>query len=205
MKARLIVADDHPLVCQGLTEIASRQDDFEVVASAHDGNEAERLARERPAELLLLDVAMPGKNGIRVLESLRADGITLPILFFSMYPAAQYATYVRRAGAQGFVGKDVGEAEVLAAIRRVLVGGSVFPGRSADQPAKASAAPLPVARLSARENEVLQGLLRGKPLVEIAVDMGVSAQGVTTYRRRLLDKLGVANNAELIARLRYPD
>jgi DNA-binding NarL/FixJ family response regulator len=129
MKARLIIADDHAVLRQGLRDLVARTPDLEIVAEAADGAEAERLARTMPADLLLLDVALPVRRGVQVLESLRRDGIRLPVLLFSMYPAAQYADYARRAGAQGFVSKSVDSAELMAAIRRVVDGGTVFPRR----------------------------------------------------------------------------
>ena len=204
MKRRLIIADDHPMVCQGLCELVERMAGLEVVARAHDGVEAERLARRLPAELLILDIAMPGRSGIKVLESLRADGVALPVLFFSMYPANQYVAYARRAGAQGFVGKEAEEKTVRAAIRRILAGGTSFPALATGGTRPVLAPVNPPPALSLRENQVLQCLLRGTPLVDIAAELAVSAQSVSTYRRRLLDKLGVGNNAELIRLMNRP-
>lgn len=204
MNARIIVADDHPMVCQGLCEIIERTSGLEVIAKAYDGEEAERLARSLPADLLIADIAMPVRSGIKLLQALRGDGLALPVLFFSMYPANQYVAYARRAGAQGFIGKEAGEAALLAAIRRILAGGTSFPSLSA----RADAEGLPrnaLFDLSLRESEVLQRLLRGMPLVRIAGELGVSAQSVTTYRRRVLDKLGVRNNAELIRLMTRPE
>ena len=196
MRARLIIADDHPMVCQGLCEIINRTSDLAVVATAQNGVDAERLARQVAAELLILDIAMPERSGVKVLEALRADGLPLPLLFFSMHPASQYAASLQRLGAQGFVGKEADAQALLRAIRQIVAGGTSFPA-----PAGAGQGELPsseTAGLSARENDVLQHLLRGMPLVGIAALLGISAQSVTTYRRRILDKLEVRNNAELI-------
>lgn len=191
---RIIVADDHQVVRQGLRDIIARAPGLEVVAEAADGAEAERLALTLPAELLLLDIALPVKRGMQVLESLRVAGSRLPVLLFSMHPAGQYADYARRHGAQGFVGKDEDAGALLRAIRRVLDGGTAFPrGR------RPSVADSPFAALSRREAEVMRGLLRGDPLAAIGERLGVGAKSISTYRRRLLDKLGVASNAELAA------
>jgi two-component system invasion response regulator UvrY len=207
MKARLIIADDHPMVCQGLGEMVARTSDLEIIAIAHDGFEAERLARSRAAELLMLDIAMPACSGINVLESLRASGIQLPVLFFTMYPATQYVTYVRQAGAQGFIGKAADEKALLTAIRKVVAGRVSFPAAaSVSQRSKSVKPPvrtIPV--LSERENEVLGFILRGVPLVSIAQELGITAHSVTTYRRRILDKLAVRNNAELIRSMGHSD
>jgi DNA-binding NarL/FixJ family response regulator len=198
MKTRLIIADDHAILRQGLRDLIEGTDDLEVVGEAADGLEAERLARSRPADLLVLDIALPGRRGLEVLGSLRADGVALPVLLFSMYPPEQYTDYASRAGAQGFVSKSASGDEVLRAIRCVAAGGTHFPpvGRSAHGHVDAGN---PFAVLSRREAEVMQGLLEGASLLTIAARIGVGAKSVTTYRRRLLDKLGVHSNAELAA------
>jgi len=197
-RQRLILADDHPVVRQGLRGIVARSGGLVVVGEAGDGPGAELLARSVAAEVMVLDVAMPGCSGIQVLESLRRDGIALPVLFYTMVPVPQYAAYLRRAGAQGIVGKDADEAAVLQAIQQVLQGRLVFPAQRG-----AGARPTgPVAELSLRENQVLQGLLEGRPLVAIAAELGIGVASVSTYRRRILDKLDVASNAELIRTLR---
>jgi len=198
MAARLILADDHPLVRQGLRDMIARTADMVVVAEAADGAAAEGLARSQRADLLILDIAMPLKNGLRVLEALRADGIALPVLFFTMAPADQYAAYVRRAGAQGYLGKETETDELLKGLRRILAGHSCFPALAPEPPI--SPQPLPAGGvLSERERQVLQGLLQGTSQVDIAAQLGISAASANTYRRRILEKLGVSNNAELIS------
>jgi two-component system, NarL family, invasion response regulator UvrY len=197
MKSRLIIADDHQVVRQGLRDMIERCPDLEVVAEASDGEEAETLARRVTAELLILDIAMPIRRGIEVLETLRADGIKLPILFFSMYPASQYVEYAKMAGAQGFVSKDADMATLLDAIRRILAGGTAFAG---DMTNVQKAVPKDdiFATLSRREIEVLHGLIRGTAIHDIASGLGIRPQTATTYRRRLLEKLSVHSNAELV-------
>ncbi|MGB4064531.1 MAG: response regulator transcription factor [Azonexus sp.] len=197
MKARIIIADDHQVVRQGLRDIFSRTDDLQVVNEAIDGAEAEAIARAGNSDLLILDIALPIRRGIQVLESLRTDGIKLPILFFSMYSASQYVEYARQAGAQGFVSKDADESELLRAIRCILAGGSSFPRLNRAAPDSAAGSDL-FKTLSRREFEVMQALAGGTSILEIAARLGVSTQSVTTYRRRLLEKLGVKNNAELV-------
>lgn len=193
--ARLIVADDHQVVRQGLRSIIEQASDLRVVAEATNGAEAERLARELPADLLILDIALPVKRGTQVLESLHADGSTLPVLLFSMHPASQYVDYARRHGARGFIGKNEDPTRLLRAIRRILDGGTDFPRTRSEVPVADS----PFAALSRREAEVMRGLLRGEPLADIAAQLGVGPKSISTYRRRLLDKLGVTSNAELAA------
>lgn len=197
MKSRLILADDHPMVRQGLRDLIALTPDLEVVAEASNGFEAEHLARTMAADLLLLDVTMPQRNGVTVLEALRADCIALPVLFFTMTDVHQYAAYVSHVGAQGIVGKEAGAAELLQAMRQILGGGTCFP--AAAPAGQVTAINTPAAGvLSARENQVMQGLLRGDSQVAIAAELGVSNASVNTYRRRILEKLGVNNTAELI-------
>lgn len=203
MKSRVIIADDHPMVCQGLREMIERTSDLEVVATARDGLEAEQLARTIPAELMIIDIAMPAQSGIKTLEALRAEGVTLPVLFFSMHPASQYVAYLRRVGAHGFIGKEADEKSLLVAIRQVLSGGTSFPTLATARATNPARSAIDDVALSRRESEVAQCLLRGKPLKVIATELGISAQSVTTYRRRVLDKLGVRNNAELIGLLSH--
>jgi DNA-binding NarL/FixJ family response regulator len=119
------------------------------------------------------------------------------VLFFSMYSANQYVEYAKQAGAQGFVGKDADEADLLRAIRRIVAGGTSFPAPNRATPEAASGGD-PFKSLSRREFEVMQALAGGTSILEIAAKLGISTQSVTTYRRRLLEKLGVRSNAELV-------
>lgn len=192
--ARLLVVDDHAVVRQGLRDMLRSCPDLAVAAEAADGIEAEALARSAEFDLMILDIAMPGRHGIEVLESLRASGFTVPVVFFSMYPASQYSDYVRRAGGQGFLTKDAGPATVVAALRCALAGGYWFPAGPKGKEAPGS----PFARLSNRERAVMLGLVRGTSGSDIAASLGVSPKTVGTYRRRILDKLGVDSNAEMI-------
>lgn len=205
MKARLIIADDHPLICQGLTDTIQDDPSLSVIATAHDGGEAEHLARTLAADLLILDIALPVKSGIKVLESLRNDGVVVPVLFFSMYPAVQYVAHARRAGAQGFLGKDADGESVVAAIHRVLSGRTSFPAQSVPRAGPATRRPARDVALSAREKEIMDCLLQGTSLVTIAAELGISPRSVSTYRTRLLEKMGVSNNAELISLMARPD
>ncbi len=195
VKARILIADDHGVVRQGLRDMLSSCGDMRVIGEAADGLAAERLTESLAPDLLILDVALPGRRGVEVLESLRARGIRTPVVFFSMYPASQYVDYVRRVGGQGFISKDADVAIIIDGLRRVLAGGTAFLPQG-----PASAPPDdPFAGLSRREAEVLAGLMVGTPASEIALRLGISAKSVSTYRRRILDKLGVDSNAELIA------
>ena len=195
MAARLLIADDRQVVRQGLRDMLAACPDLQIVAEAADGLEAERLARSLELDLVVLDMALPGKRGIDVLRDLRASGFKVPVVFFSMYPAVQFSEAIRRAGGQCFISKDADSDGVIACLRRVLAGGSCFVPFAAQSPDDRTA----FTRLSPRELEVLRGLRQGLPATLIASQLGITDKSVATYRRRILDKLGVANNAELIA------
>jgi DNA-binding NarL/FixJ family response regulator len=196
MKQRIIIADDHLVVRQGLRDILGQRDDLEVVAEAGDGAMAEQLVRSTLAELLILDIGLPLRRGIAVLERLRAEGYMLPVLFFSMYPAAQYAAFAKKAGAQGFVGKEASAGELLQAVYQVLAGGSSFPPGAAGAGRTVHGT---FQTLSPRESQVLKGLLAGTSLQDLSGTLQVSTKTLSTYRARLLNKLGVQSNAELVA------
>ena len=133
-----------------------------------------------------------------MLQSLRADHNAMPVVFFSMYPSAQYAASARAAGAQGYVGKDASTAELLQAMRRVLAGDTSFPPVR-KRAARAARSDDPFAELSRREVEVMQGLIRGVSLRDLSASLGVGSKSISTYRSRLMTKLGVESNVELAA------
>ena len=197
MSARILIADDHGVVRDGLRQMVGACPDLEIAAEAGDGIEALRLAQSEPFDLVVLDISLPGSNGVSVLQGLRAGGSRVPVLFFSMHPAEQYADFVRRAGAQGFIVKDARSDRVIAAMRALLAGGTDFPAVRTRSRQGNHRSPLDT--LSGREHEVLMGMVHGEPLLDIAARLQISNKSVGTYRQRILDKLGVANNAELIA------
>lgn len=191
---RLLLVDDHRVVREGLRAMLASEPDLAVVGEASSGPEAEALARLVPAELMLLDLALPGRSGLQVLHDLRRQGITLPVVVFTISSTRAHAEAARRAGAQGFVGKDADASTLLRAVRRVLGarGGFAPPAAPRAMP------PLPV-RLSPREKEVLRGLVAGESLRHLADRLQLSPPTVSTYRQRLLDKLGLRSNVELAA------
>ena len=198
MKHRIIIADDHLVVRQGLRDIISQREDLEVVAEASDGATAEELARSTMAELLILDIGLPLRRGIAVVERLRADGYALPVLFFSMYPATQYVDVAKKLGAQGYVGKEASASELLLAVYQVLNGGTCFPSATT-QMRKQGSVNDNFKSLSVRERQVMQGLLTGTSLSDLSRSLGVSSKTLSTYRARLFEKLEVHSNVELVA------
>ena len=197
---RIAIADDHVLVRRGLAELLREMDDFRVVGEAGSGDELLRTVRDTPVDVVVMDMNMPGPTGLDLVKSLVAEFPRLPILVLSAHPEDQYAVRVVRAGARGYLTKESAEAELVTAIQRVTSGQrylsqalaeSLLSVLDSDPDAD------PHAALSDREYQVLRLLASGKTVGTIAEDLSLSVKTVSTYRSRLLQKMGMSNNAEL--------
>lgn len=198
---RVILADDHALLRCGLRLILSREPDIEIVGEA--GNAAEliqQLIRE-PCDVLVLDVSMPGRSGLDVLGELKGEHRHLPVLILSMHPEDQFAVRLLRSGAAGYMTKETAPEELARAIRQVAAGGRYISPTLAAMLAD-EVAGKPAQRrhesLSNREFEVLRLIGSGHTVTEIAAQLCVSVKTVSTYRARILEKLGITTTAELI-------
>lgn len=198
MSTYILIADDHRVVRDGLREMLHDEADLEIVAEAASGPEALYLAQLGGIDLLILDITLPGFSGVRLLQNLREKQVSIPVLFFSMHPPDQYAAFLNNGGAQGFVSKSADSSEVIAAIRKVIKGGTHFPTLNRKTSRRKLSEPV-IDALSDRERAVMLGIIHGNALNEIAQNLGITAKTVGTYRARLLGKLGLNNNAELIA------
>lgn len=200
----VLVADDHAIVRRGLVDILSGAPDVEVAGEAASGPEALESARVgvdgRPFDIVVLDLSMPGPSGVDVLKQLRAEQPVVPVLILSAHPEDQYAVRVLRAGAAGYLSKDSAPDDLVTAVRKVAAGGRyVSPGaaealllhldRDPEEPVHQ--------RLSDREFQVLRRLAQGEAVGEIADALSLSAKTVSTYRSRLLEKMGLRSNADL--------
>jgi DNA-binding NarL/FixJ family response regulator len=196
---RVVIADDHAVMREGLRRIISEFPDIKVVAEASDGMQAVAACRNETPDILLLDLSMPGPGFLEVLEQVTAGRPGLRVLVLSAHPEEQYARRVLRAGASGYITKNQAPEELVTAIRRVARGGKYVSEAFAGQLAADLAAPVAGPdRLSNREYEVLAWLGAGKSVKEIAAAMKLSPKTVSTYRTRLLEKLGLRTTAELI-------
>jgi two-component system, NarL family, invasion response regulator UvrY len=197
---RILLADDHTLFREGLKQILSRHADLHVADEAGNGADTLRLAREGRYDLLVLDISMPGPSGWEVLHELRRLDHAPAVLVLSMHPEDQYAVRMLRAGAAGYISKESAADELITAIRRVASGGRYVSSAVAEQLAMAASRDLaahPHEQLSNREFQVMERLVAGKPVKDIADELCLSEKTVTTYRARILEKLGVKNNVEL--------
>ena len=197
---RVAIVDDHQIVLAGFREMLARQQGIEVSFCAASGEEALAALRETPTDVLLLDLALPGKSGLDVLRTARQRHDGLRILVLSAFPEERYALSMLRHGADGYLCKDCSEDELMQAIRTVAAGRRHVSPRTAqllaEELAEGASGP-PHERLSDRELQVFLHLARGEAVSAIAAELNLSVKTVSTYRSRLLEKLAVASNAEL--------
>ena len=200
-KIHVLIADDHAIVRQGLKQILSETDDLVVTGEADDGAEALQLARQQPWDVFLLDVSMPNRNGIDTLKQLKKEFPRLPILILSMHPEEQYAVRALKAGAAGYLTKQSAPEQLVTAIRQVAGGKKYVSAAVAQQLVEALADDsdkLPHERITDREYQVLVMIAAGNPLTQIAESLNLGVATVSTYRARLLEKMGLRSTAELI-------
>ncbi len=200
---RVLLVDDHRIVRQGLRQVLSDADDIAVVGDAGSGAEALSLVRTLMPDglqVVMLDIAMPGRDGLEVLKLLKAEHPRLAVLMLSTYPDRQFAVRCLRAGAAGYLNKSADPDDLVAAIRKAAQGGRfVTPAvaellatsisESPDQP--------PHESLSQREHQVFRLLAEGQSVGQIAQALSLSSNTVSTYRARILEKTGTRNDVEL--------
>ncbi len=198
---RILIADDHAILRRGLREILVGEFRGAIFGEAGNAQEVLTAVRTQAWDLVILDITMPGRSGLDLLRDLRQSRPDLPVLVLSMHPEGQYAKRVLRSGAAGYMNKETAPKELVTAIRRVLDGGRYVSAALAERLASdlsADAARLPHERLSGREFEVLRMIASGKTISQIAEELHLSVTTVSTHRARLLEKMGMANNAELM-------
>lgn len=197
---RVIIADDHAILRQGLRQILSAQPDMEVVGEAANYAEVMQQVRRGGGDVLLLDIAMPGKNGIETLKQVKHEYPKLPVLMLSMYPEDQYAVRSLKAGASGYLNKVSAADQLVHAIRQLARGRRYITAELADSLAASLTGNLDAPAhevLSDREFQTLCLIAAGKTLAQIGDELAVSPKTISVYRARLLAKLNLATNAEL--------
>ena len=197
---RILIADDHAIVRSGLKQIIATTLDIEVVAEASSGDDVLNGLAGQPVDLLLLDMNMPGMSGLELIRCLVAQSPALPILVLSMHKEGQFVARALKAGARGYVTKD-SEPEVLIAGIRAIAAGESFLDPvlgSVMLSQKGEVGHQPWLVLSERELQVLEGVAAGEPLGDIAKRLYLSPKTVSTHKMRLMDKLGIVNNADLM-------
>ena len=198
---KVLIADDHPIFRAGLKETLAKESDVEFVGEADNGHKALELARKQSWDVVVLDITMPGKGGLDVLQELRRERPKLPVLVLSAHPEDQLALRLLKAGAAGYLTKDKAPKVLLSAIRKVLGGGKYISESLAEkavfQLASKTTRPLHET-LSDREFQVMSMIAAGKAIKQIAHELFLSVRTVSTYRARVLEKMGMKTNADLI-------
>lgn len=198
---RILIADDHPVVRRGLKEILAESPDMLEIGEAEHPQQILDLAQAGQWDVVILDLGLPGRGGMDVLRELRQLKPKLPVLILSMQPEDQYAVRALRAGAAGYLTKDAAPEHLLDAIRKVSDGGRFVTGAVAEQLAdqlNLDPARPPHETLSDREYQVLKLIGSGATVSAIADRLSLSTKTVSTYRARLLEKMHLKNNAELM-------
>lgn len=198
---KILLADDHPVVRRGLRQLLQEQEGFDVVAEVSSGHDALEFVRAAACDVAVLDISMPGMNGLETLKQLHLEYPTLPILVLSIFPSEQFAIRSFRAGASGYLNKEVSPDELVEAIRKITAGGRyVSPAFAQNLVMESSDGSwrLGHERLSDREFQVMRALATGLTVSHVARQLRLSVKTVSTHRANLLRKLGLRTTADLI-------
>ena len=198
---RILIADDHIVVHRGLQQILGDEPDMSVMGEAHNAQEVLALVRKQDWDLVVLDISMPGRSGLDIIEELKQERPKLPVLILSMHPEDRYAVRALRAGAAGYLTKESAPEELVKAIRKVVTGRRYVSSSLAEKLACVlstdTGGPLHET-LSNREYQVLCMIGSGKSVGAIAAELSLSVKTISTYRARILEKMALKNNVELI-------
>lgn len=198
---KVLIADDHAVVRQGLKQIIDNETDMKIAGEAASAHETLEKIRKQNWDVVILDITMPGKSGLDALKEIKLEKPKLPVLVLSMHPEDQYATRVLKAGASGYMTKESAPEELVQAVRKVVNGGKYISPALAEKLAFDLGAPsdkAPHELLSDREYQVLCLIAGGKTVNEIGQTLSLSVKTISTYRTRILEKMNLKNNAELI-------
>lgn len=196
---RVLIADDHPIVRMGLKQIVADQADMTVVADTGDGREALLLAEGLALDVVVLDINMPGLSGLEVLSRLRRTHPRVPVLMLSGHAEGELALRVLKAGAAGYLNKEIAPEELTGAIRRVVGGRKYVSPAMAELLADSlqKGEDPPHASLSDREFQIFRLIASGKTVSEIAGEIALSVKTVSTYRTRVMEKMNLSSNSDL--------
>lgn len=197
----VLIVDDHAIFRSGVSRLLSDETDLRVTGEARNGQEAIELLRLHCYQVILLDINMEGRSGLEVLERIRGEWPSQAVLILSMYPEEQYASQSLKAGAYGYISKDADAIELIKAIRTVATGGRYISPKALGcvlQTVQEKAGPPPHHQLSPREMQILLLIVQGVSLTGIGKRMFLSVKTISTYRSRILAKLGLESNANLV-------
>ena len=200
-KINILIADDHAIIRKGLREIVADIPDMVVADEASSGHEVLGKLSKGNYDVIVLDISMPGPNGLDILKQIRNEKPDLPVLMLTMHPERQYAVRALKAGASGYLTKENTPNELIAAIRKVHSGGKYISVALAEKLAfdlEIDAEKLPHETLSDREIQIMRMIAKGKRIKYIADELYISPKTVSTYRSRILEKMKMRNNEEII-------
>ncbi|MDO8439716.1 MAG: response regulator transcription factor [Polaromonas sp.] len=198
---RIVIADDHAIMREGLKRIVSSANDMEVTGEAANGTEVMQRVRELTFDLLMLDLSMPGRSGMELIKQVRAEKPKLRILVLSMHQELQYAVRAIKSGASGYLTKESAPDQLEQAIRKIAAGGAFISAEVAEQLALGAmpgSEALPHESLSNREFEVFRLVADGVSVTDIAARLNLSVKTVSTHKANLMHKMGLHNQSELI-------
>ncbi|MDB5226555.1 MAG: response regulator transcription factor [Bacteroidota bacterium] len=196
---KILIVDDHAIVRKGLITLLNKEFKVSEIREVDNGIDAISESRSKKWDLIIMDISMPGRNGVEALKQMRADGVKSPILMLSMQPEDQYAIRTLKAGASGFISKECPTQELTLAIHTILKGKKYISPAISEKLATSFTEMKQLAHetLSDREMQVLQLIASGKTISDISVELSLSVNTISTYRARILEKLLLHNNAEL--------
>jgi len=196
---KILIADDHPIVRQGMRQTLANQPDMKIGGEAQNTQQVLDLVRKENWDVLILDITMPGQGGLAILDQLKKERPKMGILVLSIHPEDLFGVRALRAGAAGYMNKESASEQLVNAVRRIASGGKYISQNLAEKLALyvAGNGKAPHEALSDREYQILRLLVSGKTVSEIAAELNLSAKTVSTYRNRTLRKMNLKNNVEL--------
>jgi DNA-binding NarL/FixJ family response regulator len=201
MTYAILVADDHTIIRNGLRKILEDTEDMRVVAEAAHGAEVMDCVRTLELDLVILDMSMPGRNGLDLLKAIKTENPKLPVLIFSMHPEEQYAVRAIRSGASGYLSKESDGDLLIPALRRVI-GGHLYVSPKTAELLATDSSPLSDTpthtRLSDREFEVFSRIVQGRSMTDIAHELSLSIKTVSTHKSHIMEKMAMDSTVELV-------
>jgi DNA-binding NarL/FixJ family response regulator len=197
----ILIVDDHAIVREGLNSILSLENNFHVAGTAKNATETIKFIAGKKVDVIILDISLPGRSGLDIIRDIRKIQPTARVLIFSIYPEDRFAIRAFKAGASGYMTKEMGPDLIVEAIQKVHAGGKFITQTTAEKLADelfGITANTPHDRLSDREFDVMCLIGSGKTLVEIGTMIGISDRTVSTYRHRILKKMNMRNNSDII-------
>ncbi len=198
---RILIADDHTIVRHGLKQIVDAELTMTTVGEAKNGNEVLEFVRKTPIDIVVLDISMPGRNGLETLKDLKREHPSIAVIVLSMHPKDQYAVRVIKAGASGYLTKEDAPEELVSAIKKAFRGEKYISPEVAELLAdyiEQGSSETPHKLLSDREYQVFCEIGKGKSITQISEELFLSVKTISTYRTRIMEKTGMTINAEII-------